>query len=307
MNPLHPASITMHAVAFDGIHRAYKPGEDVLHGVSFAIMRGQVVGLLGRNGAGKTTLLRIALGLIAPHQGSVRVLGLDPRHDPVEVKRRVGYVSEDQILQPFLRIAEVCAFHRFFYPTWDEEEARRLRRQFALDPAARIGDLSKGQARQVALMCAVAHRPELLVLDEPAGGLDPIVRREFLETAIRLLNEAGATILFSSHYMADVERLAERVVILHEGRVLIDEPLDELREKHALVLVPGTGDAAAARVATLSGCLALHRRGDALRAVFALPPERARRSVAEELGVSAVQARSVELEEMFVELLGGQP
>ncbi len=306
MKVLQPAGDTMHAVEFDGIHRGYKPGEDVLHGVTFAVERGRVVGLLGRNGAGKTTLLRIALGLIAPQQGSVRIFGLDPRRDPVEVKRRVGYVSEDQILQPFLSIDEVCAFHRFFYPTWDEDEARRLRERFALDPAARIGNLSRGQARQVALLCAVAHRPELLILDEPAGGLDPAVRREFLETAIRLLNEAGATILFSSHYMADVERLAERVVIIHEGRILIDEPLDELRENHALVLVPGVGEAAETRVATLPGCLELHRRGDALHAVFALPPERARRAVADGLGIPGVQARSVELEEMFVELVGGR-
>ena len=222
----------MMTIQFDDIHRAYKQGEDVLQGVSFGVAPGEVVGLLGRNGAGKTTLIRIAMGMIEPQRGSARLFGLDPRQEPLQIKRRVGYVSEDQVLPPFLRVGEVIDLHRELFPTWDAEAAEELRQRFSLDTGAKIGKLSKGQARQVALLCAVAHRPELLLLDEPAGGLDPVARREFLETSIRLLNETGSTILFSSHHMSDVERMADRIVMLHGGKVLVDSELHELRESY---------------------------------------------------------------------------
>jgi ABC-2 type transport system ATP-binding protein len=212
----------MSILEFHDVHRAYRRGVDILHGLDLTIETGQVVGLLGGNGAGKTTLLRLAMGMLEPQQGSVQVFGLDPRVRPVAVKRRVGYVSEEQILPPFLRVAQVIELHRGLFPTWDPALAARLIHRFDIAPQAKIKTLSKGQARQVALLCAVAHRPELLLLDEPAGGLDPAARREFLETSIQLLNEGGTTILFSSHHMTDVERLADRIVMIHDGGVLID-------------------------------------------------------------------------------------
>jgi len=131
------------------------------------------------------------MGMIEAQQGSVRLFGLDPRKDALEVKRRIGYVSEDQILPEFLTVAEVIRLHRGLFPGWDESMEREIRERFRLSPGTRIHALSRGQARQVALLCAVAHRPELLLLDEPAGGLDPAARREFLETSIRLLNQVG--------------------------------------------------------------------------------------------------------------------
>jgi ABC-2 type transport system ATP-binding protein len=201
----------MRVLEFNDVHRSYQRGSDVLRGISFSLEAGEVVGLLGKNGAGKTTLIRVAIGMIEAQKGSVRVLGLDPRQDALEVKRRVGYVSEDQVLPEFLSVGEVIRLHRGLFPTWDEGLERRLRERFALSAKSKIKSLSKGQARQVALLCAVAHRPELLLLDEPAGGLDPSARREFLETSIQLLNEAGTTILFSSHHMTDVERMAGRI------------------------------------------------------------------------------------------------
>ena len=199
----------MTIVDFKNVHRAYTRDTDVLAGVTFGIEAGQVVGLLGKNGAGKTTLLRIAMGLLDPQQGSVAIFGLDPRREPLEVKRRVGYVSEDQILPPFMRTDQVLALHKGLYPTWDDGMAQSMIERFQIPGRQKIKTLSKGQARQVALLCAVAHRPELLILDEPAGGLDPAARREFLETSIQLLTEIGTTILVTSHYMSDVERLAD--------------------------------------------------------------------------------------------------
>jgi len=166
--------------------------------------------------------------------------------------------------------------------------------------------LSKGQARQVALLCAVTHRPELLILDEPAGGLDPAARREFLETSIQLLNETGTTILFSSHYMSDVERLADRIVMLHDGRVLIDTELDELRENYSLALVPPNGQVSREQLQALDACLGVRDRADALHAVFELEPTRVEALLSGEMGLSEVRYTRIALEEMFIELAGGQ-
>ena len=173
---------------FRDIVRCFKKNVPVLNGVTFAMQPGEVAGLLGRNGAGKTTLIRIAMGMLFPHGGGVRVFGESPTGEPVAIKRRIGYVAEDQVLPPGSSIAELIALHRYLFPRWDGGLERELLERFALSPESRIKHLSKGQARQAALLCAVCHRPELLLLDEPAGGLDPAARREFLETSIQLLN-----------------------------------------------------------------------------------------------------------------------
>ena len=183
----------MKVLEFDNIHRAYKKGVDVLKGVTFSLAAGEVVGLLGKNGAGKTTLIHIAMGMIEAQQGAVRVFGQAPGDDPVGMKKRVGYVSEDQILPGFMRVHQAIDLHRELFPTWDEDLAQSLCERFEIPLGEKVKTLSKGQARRVALLCAVAHRPELLLLDEPAGGLDPAARREFLETSIQLLNELGST------------------------------------------------------------------------------------------------------------------
>jgi ABC-2 type transport system ATP-binding protein len=296
----------MSVLEFHDIHRAFVRGEQVLDGVSFSLQPGEVVSLLGRNGAGKTTLLHIAMGMLAPQQGAVRVFGLDPRQQPLEVKRRVGFVSEEQILPSFLRVQDVIDLHRGLFPTWDDDLARQLGDQFEISPRARVKTLSKGQARQVALLCAICHRPELLLLDEPAGGLDPLARREFLETAINLLNETGTTILFSSHYMTDVERLAGRIVMLHGGKVLIDNGLDELREAFCVALVPHSPAISRTRLLGIDACLGVRRRTDAMHAVFRLEADDTAARLEIELGIPNVVCHPMALEEMFIELAGGQ-
>jgi ABC-2 type transport system ATP-binding protein len=296
----------MNPLVFEGIRRAYTKGVNVLDGVSFDVEPGRVVGLLGKNGAGKTTLIRIAMGMIEPQEGRVRIVGRDPRREPLEVKRRVGYVAEDQILPPFLTIGQVVELHRQLYPTWDPSMAGSLMQRFELPPKTKIKTLSKGQARRVALLCAVAHRPEVMLLDEPASGLDPAARREFLETSIRLLNETGTSILFSSHYMTDVERMADRIVMIHEGRVLIDNGLDELREGFSLAVVPRTNGIDRARLLGLTHCIGVRERPQAYHAVFRLPPTDANAEVAKGLDLPDPGCRAIVLEEMFIELAGGQ-
>jgi ABC-2 type transport system ATP-binding protein len=296
----------MRILDFHDIHRAYTRGADVLHGLTFTVEAGQVVGLLGKNGAGKTTLLRIAMGMLEAQRGSVRVFGLDPRAQPVEIKRRIGYVSEEQILPPFLRVSQVIDLHHGLFPAWDPELAESLIERFDIPAQAKIKTLSKGQARQVALLCAVAHRPELLLLDEPAGGLDPAARREFLETSIQLLNEEGTTILFSSHHMTDVERLADRIVMIHDGSELIDTGLDELRENYCLAMVPHNGEITRDRLLGIDGCLGVRPRGETLNAVFAIERDKTATVLSRELGIEDCRCTRIALEEMFVELAGGQ-
>ncbi len=299
----------MKVLEIRNLHRAYQPGEDVLCGIDFSIKKGEVVGLLGQNGAGKTTLIRVTMGMLGPCQGSVRLFDLDPREEPVAVKLRIGYVSEDQILPDFLKVEQIIGFHRNLFPSWDDDLARELGRRFSLPLTKKIKSLSKGQARQVALLCAVSHRPELLILDEPAGGLDPAARREFLETSIRLLNDSGSTILFSSHHMTDVERMAGRVVMIHEGRLLLDQDLDQLREDHCLALIPKTGVNQIDLIKELQsirGCLGVRDRSDALHAIFAHNPQQCQSALTTSLGIDGIRCVSIALEEMFIELAGGQ-
>jgi len=296
----------MTAIEFSEVRRAYRKGADALAGVTFAVAPGQVVGLVGKNGAGKTTLIRIAMGMLEAQSGTVRVLGLDPRADAVAMKRRVGYVAEDQILPPYLKVGEVLDLHRELFPTWDEAAAADLLRRLELGRGQRVGTLSKGQARRVALLCAVAHRPEVLLLDEPASGLDPAARREFLEIAIRLLDESGCTILFSSHHMTDIERLADRIVMLHDGRVLLDHDLDRMREGFSLALVPRAPGVTRERLLAVTGCLGVRERDAAFHAVLRLEPEPARLAVERAVGVGGARCQSVTLEDLFVELAGGQ-
>ena len=271
------------------------------------VVRAFGVGARVLDGAGKTTLIRIAMGMLFPQEGAVKVFGLSPMAEPVAVKRRVGYVAEDQVLPPFATVGELLAFHRSLFPSWDSGLERQLIDRFALsDRSRKIRALSKGQARQVALVLAVCHRPELLILDEPAGGLDPAARREFLETSIQLLNREGTSILFSSHHMGDVERLGGRVVLLDGAKVRLDLELDALREDHCIAILPRLRAMDRARVESVPGCLRVRTVNDETHAVFHGTPETVRWQLQQSLGLANARCERVPLEELFVELVGGE-
>jgi ABC-2 type transport system ATP-binding protein len=203
-----------------------------LDGVELEVRRGAVFGLVGENGAGKTTLIKHILGLLKAQSGTVRVFGLDPVRDPVGVLARVGYLSEDRELPDWLRIAQLLRYLRAFYPTWDDTFAEKLREQFDLDPEAKIKTLSQGQRARTALLAALAYRPELLVLDEPSTGLDPIVRRDILSAIIRTIAEEGRTVLFSSHLLDEVERMADHVALIDRGRIVLCDPLETIKSTY---------------------------------------------------------------------------
>jgi ABC-2 type transport system ATP-binding protein len=290
---------------FENIERSYVKGKPVLNGVSFAVGEGEVVGLLGRNGSGKTTLIKIAMGMLFPNAGDVRVFGLSPTKKPVDVKKRVGFVAEDQVLPLSSKAGDLIALHRYLFPQWDEALERQLMDRFGIERNSKIGKLSKGQARQAALLLAVCHRPELLILDEPAGGLDPAARREFLETSIQLLNREGTAILFSSHYMSDVERIGGRVVLLDQGKVALDSELDRLREDYCVALI-SRGAASSEALERIPGCLRVRRAVDDWHAVFEGAPHGVNERLETAFGANSARCVRVPLEEMFIEMVGGE-
>ena len=200
--------------------------------VSLTVPRGCVFGLVGENGAGKSTLIKHLLGLWRAETGSVRVFGLDPVADPPLVLRRIGYLSEQPELPGWMRVDELLRYVQAFYPRWDSRYAEQLRAQFGLGPEARIATLSKGQRARLGLIAAEAHRPDLLILDEPSSGLDPIVRRDILEAIIRTVTDEGRTVVFSSHLLEEVERVSDHLAMLHHGALRFCASLDDIRTHH---------------------------------------------------------------------------
>jgi ABC-2 type transport system ATP-binding protein len=292
-----------HVIEVQNLSQAYEPGRPVLKGLSVQVGQGEVVGLLGRNGAGKTTLLRSIAGIMAVQSGKVSVFGLDPFENGIEVKQRFGYVAEDQILPAYLSVKQVLDMHRGLFPTWDEDLCRSLSDRFNIRPDQMLGAMSKGQARQVALLCAIAHRPELLLLDEPAGGLDPATRRGFLEAAIELLSEHGSTIVFSSHYMSDVERIASRVVLVDDGDIKVDEGIDALRENYMLAMLSDVNEAAFSRLDGLGSCISVRRHGKAVHAVFRDSEVGVNAALQQITNGAPVDCRRLPLEDLFIEVV----
>ncbi len=224
-------SMTQSIIELDRVTRHF--GTKVaLNGLSLSVPCGGVFGLIGGNGAGKTTLIRHVLGMLKAQSGSVRVFGLDPVQHPVEVLGRIGYLSEDRDLPSWMRVGELMRYTQAFFPQWDETYAEELRDAFDLDPKAKIKNLSRGQRARAGLLVALAHRPPLLVLDEPSSGLDPVVRRDILGAIIRTIADEGRTVLFSSHLLDEVERVADRIAIIHEGEILLTSSVEDIKASH---------------------------------------------------------------------------
>jgi ABC-2 type transport system ATP-binding protein len=203
----------------------------VLQGVSLTVSAGQTFALLGRNGAGKTTLIRTLLGVLPPAAGSgrVEVLGLSPSERPIEVRGRVGYLAEDQTIYPWMTADEVAQFLAPFYPHWDAPLASSLLDRFGVPRGVKIRQLSKGHNIRLGLALALAHRPELVILDDPALGLDPISRKQFNRDVIEHLQGEGRTVFYSSHLLYEVEPLADVVAILDAGRIIRSAAVEDLQ------------------------------------------------------------------------------
>jgi len=198
----------------------------VLERLDFELVRGSVTALVGSNGAGKSTLLRVLVGALEPDAGSTCVLGLDPARDGARVRARVGYVPERFDVAERTRAWEWLEFVARFYPTWNRNEQQRLCELLALDLAPRVAELSKGARAKLALVTALAHEPELLLLDEPFSGLDVGARRAVASAVLGHLRDAGRTVLLVSHSVVDLERVADRVALLEAGRIVSHEEIE---------------------------------------------------------------------------------
>jgi ABC-2 type transport system ATP-binding protein len=221
------------ALALAGVGKRY-PGF-ALADVTFDLPRGYVLGLVGPNGAGKTTTLKLVLGLLRRDAGEVRVLGLDPERDGAAARARVGFVHDEPFFYPQLTLAQNRALVARFYPTWDEAKFARLAEAFSLRLAQRFGALSRGTRTRFALAMALSHGAELLVLDEPTTGLDPVFRRELLDVLRSELQDERVAIVFSTHITSDLERIADLVVVLQRGRVAAAASREEIAERWGVV------------------------------------------------------------------------
>ncbi|MEO1496967.1 MAG: ABC transporter ATP-binding protein [Planctomycetota bacterium] len=209
----------------------------VLNGVSLTLPPGEVLGLLGKNGAGKSTLLKCALGLLRPTGGRATVLGDDAWSLSAEAKGRLGYVPQEVVAYPWMRVRQVVAYTAAFYPSWNPALAADLCERWSLPMNDRAGVLSVGQLQSLGLVLALGHEPDLLVLDEPVASLDPLARRQFLRTLIDIVdesNQAGGrrrSVLFSTHITSDLERIADRIALVQRGKLTLEGSLGELKDR----------------------------------------------------------------------------
>jgi ABC-2 type transport system ATP-binding protein len=271
--------------------------------VDLTLGPGVCYGLIGRNGAGKSSLLRLILGMLRPDRGTVRLFGLDPIRDAEKAKLHVGYLAEDQAFPPSMSPSELYRFYSDCYPTWDWDFADSLVKRFRVPIHRPFEKLSKGEQRQAGLVSALAHRPKLLILDEPGGGLDPLVRRTFLGEIVDLLSAEGRTVLFSSHNLYEVERIATRIGILDQGRLILDEEADRLKEGSCRVLAE-IGESTEERIRSLlPGCVQALKRDDAWMLTLLCSEEQAKERVAKALDGRIRDSRMLPLEDLFVSLV----
>ena len=284
-------------LAASGLHLAYASHE-VLRGVGLELRRGEVLGLIGRNGAGKSTLIGCLLGLLRPQAGSARVMGAPALALDDARKALLGYVPQQPQAFGWMKVGQLFAYLGQLYPGWDPAHAAALLQRWDLDPARAIGKLSPGEAQRLALVRALAPRPALLVLDEPASALDPVARRELLRGIVEQAIDSGTSVLFSSHIVSDLERVASRVAFLHEGRMLLDRALDEVKDEVVRVAVPA---AAAAHLPVALPHELARRRLDDGSVVLALGSRRGGEAL---LSIEGVRVDRLGLEDLFVEVAG---
>lgn len=292
-------------VNIESVTKNYRSKEAVKN-LTLKIQEGTSYGLIGRNGAGKTTTLRLIMGMLRPTKGTVSIFNGDPITQAEKVKLHVGYLAEDQIFPNVLRPIDLFRFFADCYPTWDNDFAKSLIDRFSVPTTRNISTLSKGEQRQVALICAVAHRPKLLVLDEPGGGLDPVVRRSFLEQVIEHLSNEKSTIIFSSHNLQEVERIATRIGIIHNGSLILDKSLDDLRENSCQVLTEANSTNKNKIKKSIPECISVTHKENAWLLTLVCNEAQALQKIENNLKCKILESRNVSLEDIFISLAGDE-
>ncbi len=223
----------MNPIEFQDVCHTFGTGTDktlAVDRLSFSVPQGSVFGLLGANGAGKTTSIRMMMGHLRPDAGTVRILGRDPMDQDESLRRRVAYISENMQLPHWMTIPETARFCARIYPAWKHDLVEILADRFHLSLKKRYDEFSKGQRRAMCILLALCQNADLLILDEPASGLDTIARRDFLSNMLEFVCDGERTVLFSSHILGDIERVVDSVAMMKSGRLLLSGELDELKE-----------------------------------------------------------------------------
>ena len=262
---------------------------------------GAIYGFLGPNGSGKTTTIRLVLGLLRPLGGRITVLGERMPDDAPRVLGRVGYVPEQPHLDPTLTVRETMNFQAAFYPTWDGPRAEQLLDQFQLDEHRLFGRLSKGQKAKLMILLALAQQGELLVLDEPTDGLDPVVRRDILAALLEYVSQRHATVFISSHLVHELERICDWVAVMDDGRLVTEMPMNELKNGTKRLRVAGAPAALAQTPFVLLARDPAANGGSETWVVRDWKPEMTR--YFETIGATLQDVIDLDLEEGFVELL----
>ena len=222
------------AVELKNVNRTFGTGKDktlAVDNLTLSVPRGSVYGLLGANGAGKTTSIRMMVSHLKPDSGEIRVLGESPAEYTTNTRRRIAYISENMQVPKWMSMEDAVAFCKPLYPNWNEPLYRDLLKTFDLKPDRRYEESSKGQRRAMCIIVALCQEPEILIMDEPASGLDTLARRHFLSELLKVTCDENKTVLFSSHILGDIERTVDRVAILMRGKLVLEGELDTLKER----------------------------------------------------------------------------
>lgn len=219
----------------------YLGGDKILNNVNINVNKGSIYGLIGPNGAGKTTLLKTLVDIYEPEKGEVFILGESIKEN-VKVKANLGYVADSLNFYPDFKLNDVVDFYRNTYPNWDEGKYIKLKNIFKLDEKKKIKSLSKGMKTQLAFMLNISISPKVLILDEPTSGLDPVIKRKVLDILIEEVSENETTVLISSHHLGELERICDHIGIIHEGQILLEESIDDLKSNVRKIQVAFKGD-----------------------------------------------------------------
>jgi len=269
--------------------------------VKLNVPRGSVFALLGRNGSGKTTLIRMLLGMLEPTRGSATLLGEDCRLLSPATRRRVGYVAENHPLIDWMRVDQIEDYQRSFYPSWNGKLFATILDHFELHPQAQAGQISRGQRAGLSLALVLAPEPELLIMDDPSMGLDPVARRTLLEAMILVTRGAGRTILLSSHVLDDVERVADHVAIIDRSVLRVSAPVELFRSRVKRWQLRFAGEAPPSPV--IAGLLESRRDGRDLRLTIANPSGDIEQAIAA-LNPESMEETPLSLEDAVVAYLG---
>jgi ABC-2 type transport system ATP-binding protein len=271
----------------------------VLDDVSFDIEPGDVIGVLGKNGAGKTTLLELMLGFTPPSTGSVRLFGHESFRLPGAAKARVGFVPQTDELIEQLTAADQIGVIASFYPSWDDALVQRLAKEWEVDTRARVKNMSVGQRQKLSILLALGHRPDLLILDEPVASLDPIARRQFLEQIVEVAADGARSVVFSSHIVSDIERLANKIWIVKDHGLYWRGDFDSLKESIVRLHVRARRPLPA--TFAIPNALSLQRNSGSATAVVRDWTEDLQREIAARFEAE-VEVEGLGLEEIFLEL-----